>query len=107
MVFYLYKIQGKQFTIHKLYTNIFDDPLNVGALLAAMIGFSLIYIPLTWYFERIWPGDYGVPLPFYFPFKVILIYDLKSYLYEIKLIFNNRSHRIGTENIKKCSMKEK
>jgi ATP-binding cassette subfamily A (ABC1) protein 3 len=35
-----------------------------------MILWTLIYIPIAWYIERIFPGEYGAPLPFYFPFMV-------------------------------------
>jgi ATP-binding cassette subfamily A (ABC1) protein 3 len=53
-----------------LYTNIFNDTENLGAILAAMFGYTLLYIPIAWYVERISPGEYGVPLPFYFPIMV-------------------------------------
>jgi hypothetical protein len=40
-----------------------------------MIAWTLIYIPISWYIERIFPGEYGAPLPFYFPF-------MKSYWFK-------------------------
>lgn len=33
-----------------------------------MLLWSAFYIPLIWYFEKILPGQFGVPLPFYFIF---------------------------------------
>nr|UOU03315.1 ATP-binding cassette subfamily A3-like 2 [Brachionus rubens] len=67
-VIFQYERSGKSLTYIDLYNNIFDDSMNLGAVLAAMIGWTLIYIPITWYIERIFPGEYGAPLPFYFPF---------------------------------------
>ena len=54
----------------QLYSNVFNDTENLGAILASMFGATLLYIPIAWYIERILPGEYGVPLPFYFPFLV-------------------------------------
>jgi hypothetical protein len=59
-------------TYKELYSNIYSDPQNLGAILSAMIFWTLVYVPITWYIERIFPGEYGAPLPFYFPFMVAL-----------------------------------
>ena len=67
-----YERSGKAFAYSSLYTNIFGDALNLGGILACMLAYSIIYIPIAWYIERIFPGEYGAPLPFYFPFMVIL-----------------------------------
>lgn len=53
-----------------MYTNFFEDPVNVGGILACQLSWTIIYFPLIWYIERILPGEYGAPLPFYFPFMV-------------------------------------
>jgi ATP-binding cassette subfamily A (ABC1) protein 3 len=66
----IFKSKAKTFAYSNLYTNIFDDKLNIGGVLASMIGWTIIYIPIAWYIERIFPGEYGAPLPFYFPFMV-------------------------------------
>ena len=29
-----------------------------------------IYSVITWYFDALFPGDFGTPQPFYFPFTV-------------------------------------
>ncbi len=55
-----------------MYSSLYDDPLNVGAIFSLMILWTIIYIPLAWYIERIFPGEYGSPLPFYFPFLVCI-----------------------------------
>ncbi|RNA24891.1 ATP-binding cassette sub-family A member 3-like, partial [Brachionus plicatilis] len=67
-VIFQYERSGEDFSYLNLYENLFDDTLNLGAVLASMIGWTLLYIPVTWYIERILPGEYGAPLPFYFPF---------------------------------------
>jgi len=49
-----------------LFENLFDDPLNLGTILILMLVWSFLYLPLTWYIEKIMPGQFGIPLPFYF-----------------------------------------
>lgn len=44
--------------------------MNVGGVLAVQLTWTLVYIPISWYIERIFPGEYGAPQPFYFPFMV-------------------------------------
>ena len=66
----LFKIKGKTLNYNNLYTNLYGDPLNLGGIMGMMILWTLIYIPIAWYIERIFPGEYGAPLPFYFPFMV-------------------------------------
>jgi ATP-binding cassette, subfamily A (ABC1), member 1 len=56
-------------TMNLLYNNLFDDKLNVGAILSVQLVWSIIYLPITWYLEKILPGHFGVPLPFNFIFK--------------------------------------
>ena len=46
------------------------DTLNLGSVMFIMTFWTLIYLPITWYVENISPGQYGTPLPFYFPFMV-------------------------------------
>jgi len=39
-----------------------------------MLCFDIIlYSMLTWYIDALLPGDFGTPLPFYFPFTVAYI----------------------------------
>lgn len=60
----------KVFGISKLFVNLFDDGLTLGGVLIAMLLWSAVYLILSWYIERIFPGEYGIKLPFYFPFMV-------------------------------------
>ena len=73
--------KGKHLDITTLFTNLYGDSLNLGAILIFMLFWSAIYVPLIWYFEKILPGQFGVPLPFYFVFMPS--YWIESY----------RSHR--------------
>jgi hypothetical protein len=38
--------------------------------MAMQLFWSAFYLMLSWYLERVFPGEYGVKLPFYFPFMV-------------------------------------
>ena len=46
---------------------------------------SIIYGLITWYFDAVLPGDYGVPRPLYFPFTVssiiLNIAEINIYLF--------------------------
>jgi ATP-binding cassette subfamily A (ABC1) protein 3 len=53
-----------------MYTNFLADPQTLGGILASQIAWSIIYLPIIRYIELIFPGDYGAPLPFYFPLMV-------------------------------------
>ena len=47
----------------------------LGYLLLCMLGWTLFYLVLSWYFERVFPGEYGIKLPYYFPFMVVILAD--------------------------------
>lgn len=49
-----------------------SNSVSVGGLLLSMIGWSIAFTILSWYIEKIFPGEYGVKLPLYFPFMVII-----------------------------------
>lgn len=72
-------IKGVTLSYSELYKNLYDDPQNLGMILFFMIFWTLVYIPITWYVERIFPGEYGAPLPFYFPFMVCFYYIFFSF----------------------------
>ena len=116
---------SKVLGIAQLYTNIFNDTENLGAILAAMFGYTLLYIPAAWYIEHILPGDYGVALPFYFPFMVrtwnkknnkiyLILKNIKKPSYwkhmaricpvesKIQMKHKNLNSVETTENMKKC-----
>ena len=64
-------IKSKKGRPTDFYENIFNDPLNLGCIMIAMLFWSFVYNILIWYLEKIFPGEYGVPLPFYFIVMVI------------------------------------
>lgn len=70
MLMFLCTYLARTLGLNELYVSLFDDPLNMGSVLTSMFVWTIIYLPLTWYMEKIFPGDYGVPLPYYFPFLV-------------------------------------
>lgn len=45
-----------------------DDDLTVGAVILMMLTSAVIYMLIALYVEQIFPGDYGVPKKWYFPF---------------------------------------
>lgn len=42
----------------------------IGFVMLSMIGWTLVYFVMSWYIERIFPGEYGIKLPYFFPFMV-------------------------------------
>lgn len=54
----------------------FDQPASVDdnlSLLDAMLMLlvdSAIHLLITWYVDNVWPGEFGVPKPWYFAFTV-------------------------------------
>lgn len=63
-------LPGKLLTYPSLYRNLFDDPLTLGGVLLAMLVWTILYLPLIWYLEKVIPGKFGISLPFYFPLMV-------------------------------------
>lgn len=47
-----------------------DDPFTFGHIFGMLLIDTLIFSLLTWYIEAVFPGDFGVPQPWYFPFLV-------------------------------------
>ena len=45
-----------------------DDSFTFGAVLLMMIVDCVFYGLVTWYIEGVFPGEYGIPQPWYFPF---------------------------------------
>ena len=46
-----------------------DDPFSFGDVLLMMFIDCIVYGILTWYIEAVFPGEYGIPRKFYFPFQ--------------------------------------
>ena len=68
-VIFQFERSNRQLTMHNLYTNVFNDPLNLGSTIISMLIWSFVYIFFSWYLENILPGQYGASLPFYFLFS--------------------------------------
>ncbi|KAG4071964.1 hypothetical protein HA402_006125 [Bradysia odoriphaga] len=45
-----------------------DDDISVGLVTVMLLVCMVLYLLIALYFEKILPGEYGVPQPFYFPF---------------------------------------
>lgn len=45
-----------------------DDPFTLGHVIMMLIFDTIIYLLITLYVEAVFPGEYGVPLPWNFPF---------------------------------------
>lgn len=60
-------LTGSQWwTIHKGITP--DDRFALGHVILMLIFDAIIYLLIALYVEAVFPGEYGVPLPWYFPF---------------------------------------
>ncbi len=56
-------------TFGQLYSNLFTYPLYIGVCLLLMLVYSVIYLLLAIYIERINPGEFGVAQPWNYLFK--------------------------------------
>ena len=56
-------------TFAQLYSNLFNYPLYIGVCLLLMLIYSVIYLLLAIYVERINPGEFGVAQPWNYLFK--------------------------------------
>ncbi|CAF0854082.1 unnamed protein product [Brachionus calyciflorus] len=92
-VLFQYERSSETFNIAQLFDNIYGDPLKLGAILIAMLAWSILYLPLTWYLENILPGDFGLPLPFYFPFT-------KNYWFPQNIVKNAQKYKPESTNEK-------
>ncbi|XP_007428699.1 ATP-binding cassette sub-family A member 1 [Python bivittatus] len=45
-----------------------EDSFNLTTSVCMMLLDSLLYGTMTWYIESVFPGQYGIPRPWYFPF---------------------------------------
>ncbi|XP_057304734.1 phospholipid-transporting ATPase ABCA3-like [Hydractinia symbiolongicarpus] len=45
-----------------------DDNYTLGQAFGMLIFDCILYGILTWYIENVFPGEFGIPQPFYFPF---------------------------------------
>ncbi len=56
-VIFQYERSGPNLNLSNIFTNIFDDSLNLGTILIMMLLYSAFYLPLTWYIDKILPGQ--------------------------------------------------
>ncbi|XP_047137876.1 phospholipid-transporting ATPase ABCA3 isoform X1 [Hydra vulgaris] len=59
---------GVQFNNLNSYFTV-DDNFTIGQAFGMLIFDCFFYGILTWYIENVFPGEFGVPRPFYFPFQ--------------------------------------
>ncbi|XP_071081916.1 phospholipid-transporting ATPase ABCA3-like [Haliotis cracherodii] len=45
-----------------------DDNLSLLDTMLMLLGDTAIHLLITWYMDNVWPGEFGVPKPLYFPF---------------------------------------
>ncbi|KAK3103434.1 hypothetical protein FSP39_019190 [Pinctada imbricata] len=45
-----------------------DDNFSLGDAMLMLVISSILYLLIFWYIGNVFPGEYGVPKPFYFPF---------------------------------------
>ena len=46
-----------------------DDPFSLGDVFLMLFIDCIVYGILTWYIEAVFPGEFGIPRRFYFPFQ--------------------------------------
>jgi len=56
--------------IGRLPSNDIGETFTMQFVILAMLFDAFIYAVFTWYVEAVWPGEFGIPLRWYFPFKV-------------------------------------
>ena len=54
-------------------TNLAQEELTMATVMTMLVVDIVLYALLTAYFDALFPGEFGVPLPFYFPFTVCWI----------------------------------
>lgn len=49
-----------------------DDSFRFGSVLMMLLVDAIVYFIMAWYLEGIWPGDFGIPKPWYFPISNLI-----------------------------------
>ena len=47
-----------------------DDDFTMLHVILMLLLDSVLYAFIAWYVEAVWPGEYGIPRPWYFPCMV-------------------------------------
>uniref|UniRef100_A0A914W7B2 ABC transporter domain-containing protein n=1 Tax=Plectus sambesii TaxID=2011161 RepID=A0A914W7B2_9BILA len=64
-----YEMEGAGSQWHNLhYSPLEGDDFSLMHVLIMMVIDIIIYSSLVWYIEQVYPGEYGMPKPWYFPF---------------------------------------
>jgi hypothetical protein len=101
-------------TFQQLYSNIFTYPLYIGVCLLLMLIYSVIYVFLAIYVERLNPGEFGISQPWNYLFKksywrssTVRPTDIADNFVKIDNSTTNQSHWIElntTDNKKQPAM---
>ncbi|XP_077103623.1 phospholipid-transporting ATPase ABCA1b isoform X2 [Siphateles boraxobius] len=84
--FALFEEQGVGIQWNNLFASpLEDDKYNLTTCLILMYFDAFLYGVMTWYIETVFPGQYGIPRPWYFPFT-------KSYWFGEKNTSNTAIH---------------
>jgi len=84
--FALFEEQGVGIQWNNLFSSpLEDDKYSLTTCLILMYFDSFLYGVMTWYIETVFPGQYGIPRPWYFPFT-------KSYWFGEKTTNNTAIH---------------
>ncbi|XP_063961818.1 phospholipid-transporting ATPase ABCA3-like [Lytechinus pictus] len=60
-----------------------DDNFTFLAVLIMLLVDTILYLLIAWYFEAIYPGEYGIPKPLYFPFTRSYWFGPKKGSYDV------------------------
>ncbi|CAF1258424.1 unnamed protein product [Rotaria sp. Silwood1] len=96
-------------TYGELYSNIFEYRLYIGLCLLLMLIYSVIYMFLAIYVERVNPGEFGISQPWNYLFKksywtssaVVRPSDIGNNFSKIDNDISNNNHWIEMNNIEK------
>ena len=50
-----------------------DDNFTMANVICMLLLDAFIYALITWYIEAVYPGEFGMPRPLYFPFQVVSV----------------------------------
>ncbi|XP_043924192.1 phospholipid-transporting ATPase ABCA1 [Protopterus annectens] len=77
--FALFEEQGVGIQWHNLFDSpIEEDGYNLTTSVCMMLFDTFLYGIMTWYIESVFPGQYGIPRPWYFPFTKSYWFGEKS-----------------------------
>lgn len=63
----------------------------------------VILLLITWYVDAVFPGEFGVPQPWYFPVLVSTVNIPGYFLFDVRCTFPYLSHRLRNRDIRKIA----